>query len=68
LAKAQLHYTTDTGDWQKRAWKSAPAELANGKVTAALPADLPLVCFVSVTDSRGLTVSTPHQELPGSTR
>ena len=68
LAKAQLHYTTDAGDWQKRAWKSVPAELANGKVTAALPGDLPLVYFVSVTDSRGLTVSTPHQELPGSTR
>ena len=26
VASAQLHYTTDTGPWQKREWKSLDAE------------------------------------------
>lgn len=64
VTQAQLHYTTDTGDWQKRRWQSAPARLEGEHLTAAVPPDRPLVCFLSVTDERGLTVTTPHTTLP----
>jgi len=37
---------------QKRLWKSVPAEMANGNVTADLPSERPLVCFLSITDQR----------------
>jgi dienelactone hydrolase len=63
ITKAELHFTTDTGPWQKRAWKTIPADVANGEATAKLPAIRPLVCFLSVTDQREILVSTPHQEL-----
>ena len=54
----------DIGDWQKRLSKTVPAEMANAKVTARLPAEHPLVCYLSVTDQRNVTVSTPHVALP----
>jgi dienelactone hydrolase len=60
VTKAELNYTSDTGEWQKRLWKTLPAEMANGKVTARLPDERPLVCYLSVTDQRDVTVSTPH--------
>jgi dienelactone hydrolase len=65
LTKAELNYTTDGGEWQKRLWKTIPAEIGQGKLTARLPADRPLVCYLSVTDQRDVTVSTPHVELEG---
>ncbi|WP_020471869.1 alpha/beta hydrolase family protein [Zavarzinella formosa] len=63
LKQAQLNYAVATGPWQKREWKSVPAEITNGKVTAKLPADRPLVYYLSVTDARGPEVSTSHVEL-----
>jgi len=61
--KAELHYTNDTGEWQKRDWKTAGAELSAGTISARLPAERPLVCYLSVTDERGAQVSTGHAEL-----
>jgi hypothetical protein len=58
---AQLLYATASGPWQKREWKSAPAEVKGGRVTAKLPEGRPLVCFLAVTDGRGLEVSTRHE-------
>jgi hypothetical protein len=63
VTKTELHYTTDGDAWQKRVWKTEGAELGIRKVRAQLPAERPLVCFLTVTDERGLTVSTPHEEL-----
>ncbi|MEN9576729.1 MAG: hypothetical protein RL514_4584 [Verrucomicrobiota bacterium] len=63
LAKAEFHFTTDSGAWQKRNWQTVPAQLTDGLVTVKLPAERPLVCYLSVTDSRGVTVSTQHEEL-----
>jgi hypothetical protein len=63
LAKAELHYTTDAGPWQKRQWKAADAQMNDGKVVAKLPASRPLVCYLAVTDDRGVMVSTQHEEL-----
>ena len=63
VTKAELNYTSEVGEWQKRLWKSVPAEMVNGKVTAKLPVERPLVCYLSVTDRRDVTVSTPHVTL-----
>ena len=65
LKKAELHYTTDGGDWQKREWQTVDAEFKGRKVAARLPVERPLVCYFSVTDERDLQVSTDHAELPG---
>lgn len=63
LKAGQLHYAVATGPWQKREWKSVPAELKDGRVTAKLPADRPMVYYLSVMDGRGLEVSAPHAEV-----
>ena len=60
VTNAELNYTSDVGEWHKRRWQTVAAEIAEGKVTARLPLDRPLVCYLSVTDARGLMVSTPH--------
>ena len=63
VKQAALHYTTDTGEWQKRRWQAVPAELKGNTVTARLPGERPLVWFLSITDERGLRVSTEHEDL-----
>ncbi len=68
LRDATLHFTTDLGEWQKRRWQSERATLKSGAVTAHLPKQRPLVCYLSITDERGLRVSTEHIELPGDGR
>jgi len=59
----QLHYTCEAGPWQKRKWHSVPARIKEQTITAELPEQRPLVYYLSVTDQRGLTVTTPHREL-----
>jgi dienelactone hydrolase len=66
LKKAELHYTSDSGEWQKRDWKTKGAEMNAGQISARLPAERPLVCYLSVTDERGTRVSTDHAELPAA--
>jgi dienelactone hydrolase len=63
LKDASLHYTTDTSEWQKRQWKSVPADILPGTISASLPTQRPIVWFLGVTDERGLRVSTEHEEL-----
>ena len=63
VAKAELDYTTDTGPWQERAWKTVPAEVKGDRIAVKLPMERPLTCYLRVTDERGLCVSTPHREL-----
>ena len=60
LETGQLHYAIADGPWQEREWKSLPAEIKDGVVSAKLPADRPLVYELPVTDDRGLEVSAPH--------
>jgi dienelactone hydrolase len=67
LEKASLVYTTATGPWKDREWKTESAQIGAERISAALPRAERLVFFLNVTDARGLTVSTPHQELsPGA--
>ena len=64
ITQAELCFTTDAGPWKDRHWQSAAAELAGDRVTARLPDARPLVCYLRVTDERGLAVSTAHLALP----
>jgi len=63
IKEACLHYTTDTGEWQKRHWQKVPAEPNGSKISAALPPQRPLVCFLSVIDDHGWRLSTEYEEL-----
>lgn len=63
ITAAQLHYTLDSGDWKKRNWKTVDAAMKDGTVTAQLPAQRPIVSFVTIRDQRGAVVSTEHIEL-----
>lgn len=63
ITKGQLHYTTDTGAWQKREWKSLDAIVADGKVAGAIPTGRPIVYFLTVTDERGAVSSSEHAEI-----
>ena len=63
ISQAELCYTTSSGAWQQRKWMSKPARIENRKISAILPTERPLVCFLSVADDRGLKVSTQHEEL-----
>ncbi|HEY5480032.1 MAG TPA: alpha/beta fold hydrolase [Verrucomicrobiae bacterium] len=66
VKEAALHYTTDSGEWQKRHWQTLPAELKDNTIIARLPGQRPLVWYLAVTDERGLRVSTEHEELPAA--
>jgi dienelactone hydrolase len=63
LRKAELHYTTDAGPWQKRQWETIPAAIERHVISAHLPEKRPLVCYLSVIDDRSLRVSTEHEDL-----
>jgi len=66
IKHAALHFTPDTGEWQKRRWQTVPAELKGNTISARLPGQRPLACYLSVTDERGLRVSTEHEECSAS--
>jgi len=63
LVKAQLDYTADSGPWQNRKWKSLPAEISGNTVSVNIPAERPMVCYFYITDERGLSISSPHEEV-----
>ena len=58
---AVLNYTNDTGEWQKRRWQTLPADLKGNTITVRLPGQRPVAWYISVTDERGLRVSTEHE-------
>jgi dienelactone hydrolase len=58
---AQLIYTTDEGEWQKRKWQTQDLKVEGNEVKGELPAGRPLVWFVTITDERKATVSTAHE-------
>ncbi len=66
LKAASLHYAVADGAWQKREWKTLAAEIKDGKAIAKLPAERPLVYYLTVTDERGLEVAAPHAEIPAA--
>jgi cephalosporin-C deacetylase-like acetyl esterase len=62
IERAELCYTTATGNWEKRRWEQVPAECADGKARAILPEGT-TVYFLNLLDAEGLIVSTEHEEL-----
>jgi len=63
ISKAELFYTTDSCIWPDRKWQSILARAASGTLTAAVPKKAVAV-FFSVTDQRGLTVTSMFTETP----
>ena len=59
VVKAELIWTTDDGDWQKRNWSSTPAVINGDKVSVLLPAEKTTAYSLLLTDERGLKISTP---------
>ncbi len=67
VTKAFLHYTADTGAWQKRTWRSVPLTLLPGnRFTANLPAEGGIAYFFTLEDKRGAVVSTELRTLPAA--
>lgn len=62
IREAHLAYTTDTGPWQKRGWRTVPAVVEGTRIRAELPPGRPLVGFLGVTDARGIRTSSEHFE------
>jgi dienelactone hydrolase len=61
LKSAMLHYTSDEGLRSKRTWKSIPATIADGTITAPRPPGDANTWFISVTDDRDAMVTTDVQ-------
>lgn len=61
IREAQLHYTTADGTWQNREWKSLPATLTDGTISATIPENA-RAYYLAAKDARGVTVSSEHRE------
>lgn len=61
LKSAALHYTTDDGLRSKRDWKSLPAQIKEGLVTAPHPPQEANTWFLSLTDQRDAMVTSEVQ-------
>ncbi len=64
VEKAELTFTTDSGPWQKRLWKTTPAIVDgdSNRISADLP-DAVTALYLNLFDTRGAAVSTEHVEL-----
>jgi len=63
IKNAMLHFAINEGPWQKRLWKSIPANISDGVASAKLPMDKPIVYYISLIDEQGLEVSSNHQTI-----
>lgn len=63
VINGELNYTTDTGNWTKREWKTIPATFSDGILRAEIPSQRPIVIYLNGSDSRGAVCSTPHLTL-----
>jgi dienelactone hydrolase len=61
IKSAALHYTTGTGPWKEREWKSLAAKIDGKQVKATLPTLADTTWFLTLTDERDATVSSEHQ-------
>ena len=68
IAKVDLNYTTDRGEWKDRNWTTAPAESqGQHKSRAMLPPGVTAYYF-NLTDERGLVVSSDLRFVAGPAR
>jgi dienelactone hydrolase len=61
VASACLHFTVDSGEWQKRVWQTVPAETTSRGVVAPLPLGS-VNFFLSGIDSQGRRSTSPPTE------
>lgn len=61
IKHAELNYTTDDGLRSKRGWKSVPAAVEGGLITAPKPPAGVNTWFITLTDERDAMVSTTVQ-------
>lgn len=61
-AKAEVHYAPATGPWLGRKWTTQPADIEDLNVSAALPADGPVVVYFSLLDAQGLRATSAYAE------
>ena len=61
--RAALHFTLDTGAWQKRRWESRPATVSGSLWQAELPEGRPLAYFMEAVDERGCITSSGCEEV-----
>ncbi len=59
LVSAALHFTTDAGAINKRKWQTAPARIDGNHITAKAPPANATAWFITASDSRQATLSTP---------
>jgi dienelactone hydrolase len=59
IRDAELHYTTADGTWQSREWKSQPATVTSGILSATIPENAK-ASYLAIKDSRGVTISSEH--------
>jgi len=64
LVDGVLIHTADRGPWQARSWHLAPAQLHEGRVSAALPEEVSAY-YLAVTDEAGAYVSCAHEDVQG---
>ncbi len=55
---AELHYTTDTAEINKRNWFTTPANVSGNEITADAPPATATAWFLTVKDARSAVVST----------
>jgi hypothetical protein len=61
LKSAELHFTTGTGQINKRQWKTVAARLDDDTILADAPPDDTTIWFFTVTDERGAVVSSKFE-------
>ncbi|MDR2441598.1 MAG: S9 family peptidase [Planctomycetaceae bacterium] len=59
ITKAELAFTTNTGIYANREWKTIPAKINGKTISAELPTPVPTCYYILITDERGLPVSSP---------
>ncbi len=63
IKSASLHYTTGTGPWKERKWKSLDAQIEGNSASATLPSLKDTTWFLTLTDERDATVSSEHKTI-----
>ena len=58
IKSAAIHWTTDEGPINRRAWQTAEAKVGDGTISAKAPPEKATAWFLTATDERGATVSS----------
>ena len=62
LKSAELNFTSNTGPWQQRVWKTTAAKINGAKIEAELPEGTPMVWFMTGVTKDDLRISSEYSE------